>query len=82
MFRRERFLKVHAVRMVLSQKSPFNKCCLLALRRKYGSRSWSVAEFFSRNGGFIFNTIHYVQARTPVRDIVAMLNARSTSSMA
>lgn len=30
---------------------------------------------FSRNGGFVFNTIHNVQARTPVENIVAMLNA-------
>ena len=30
---------------------------------------------FSRNGGFVFNTIHNVQARTPVKNIVAMLEA-------
>jgi hypothetical protein len=30
---------------------------------------------FSRNGGFAFNTIHNVQARTPVKNIVAMLEA-------
>jgi hypothetical protein len=30
---------------------------------------------FSRNGGFVFNTIHNVQAHTPVENIVAMLNA-------
>ena len=30
---------------------------------------------FFRNGGFVFNTIHNVQARTPVENIVAMLNA-------
>ena len=30
---------------------------------------------FSRNGGFVFNAIHNVQARTPVRNIVAMLEA-------
>ena len=30
---------------------------------------------FSENGGYVFNTIHNVQARTPVRNIVAMLNA-------
>lgn len=30
---------------------------------------------FVRNGGFVFNTIHNVQARTPVKNIVAMLNA-------
>ena len=29
----------------------------------------------SRNGGFVFNTIHNVQARTPVKNIVAMLEA-------
>lgn len=30
---------------------------------------------FSRNGGFVFNAIHNVQARTPVNNIVAMLKA-------
>jgi hypothetical protein len=32
-------------------------------------------EVFSRGGGFVFNTIHNIQARTPVRNIVAMLDA-------
>jgi uroporphyrinogen-III decarboxylase len=30
---------------------------------------------FFRNDGFVSNTIHNVQARTPVENIVAMLNA-------
>ena len=30
---------------------------------------------FSRSGGYVFNTIHNVQARTPVENIIAMLNA-------
>jgi hypothetical protein len=30
---------------------------------------------FSRNGGFVFNTIHNIQARTPVKNIIAMLEA-------
>ncbi len=30
---------------------------------------------FSRKGGYIFNTIHNIQARTPVENIVAMLDA-------
>ena len=30
---------------------------------------------FSANGGFIFNTIHNIQARTPVKNIAAMLEA-------
>jgi hypothetical protein len=30
---------------------------------------------FSRDGGYVFNTIHNVQARTPVENIVAMLDA-------
>lgn len=29
----------------------------------------------SRGGGFVFNTIHNVQAQTPIENIVAMLNA-------
>jgi len=30
---------------------------------------------FARGGGFVFNSIHNVQARTPVENIVAMINA-------
>ncbi len=30
---------------------------------------------FSKNGGFVFNTIHNIQARTPVENIVSMLEA-------
>lgn len=32
-------------------------------------------EIFSRNGGFVFNAIHNVQARTPVENIKAMIDA-------
>ena len=32
-------------------------------------------EVFSKNGGFVFNAIHNIQARTPVENIVAMLDA-------
>jgi uroporphyrinogen-III decarboxylase len=32
-------------------------------------------EIFTPGGGFVFNTIHNVQARTPVKNIVAMLDA-------
>jgi uroporphyrinogen-III decarboxylase len=30
---------------------------------------------FSPGGGFVFNTIHNIQARTPVPNIVAMVDA-------
>ena len=30
---------------------------------------------FSEGGGFVFNSIHNVQALTPVENIVAMINA-------
>jgi uroporphyrinogen-III decarboxylase len=32
-------------------------------------------EIFAEGGGFVFNAIHNVQARTPVSHIVAMINA-------
>lgn len=32
-------------------------------------------EIFSKNGGFVFNAIHNVQARTPIENIVAMIDA-------
>ncbi|MHC4442153.1 MAG: uroporphyrinogen decarboxylase family protein [Planctomycetota bacterium] len=35
----------------------------------------SRCEIFSKNGGFIFNSIHNVQCRTPVENIVAMIDA-------
>ncbi len=34
----------------------------------------SRCEIFSKNGGFVFNTIHNIQARTPVENIVAMFD--------
>ena len=33
------------------------------------------AEIFSRRGGYVFNTVHNIQARTPVENIVAMFEA-------
>ena len=32
-------------------------------------------EVFAKNGGFVFNSIHNVQANTPFENIVAMLDA-------
>ena len=32
-------------------------------------------EIFSKNGGFVFSSIHNVQANTPVENIVAMIEA-------
>jgi hypothetical protein len=32
-------------------------------------------EIFSAGGGFVFNSIHNIQARTPVKNIVAMIDA-------
>jgi uroporphyrinogen-III decarboxylase len=32
-------------------------------------------EVFSAKGGFVFNTIHNIQAQTPVENVVAMLDA-------
>lgn len=31
-------------------------------------------EIFSRDGGFVYNTVHNIQANTPVENIVAMIN--------
>jgi hypothetical protein len=39
-------------------------------------------EVFAPGGGFVFNTIHNVQARTPVENIVAMLAAVAEYSVA
>ena len=32
-------------------------------------------EIFNQNGGFIFNSVHNVQANVPVENMVAMLEA-------
>ncbi len=32
-------------------------------------------EIFSKDGGYIFNTIHIIQANTPVKNIAAMIDA-------
>lgn len=32
-------------------------------------------EIFSKNGGFVFNTVHNIQANVPVENVVAMLEA-------
>jgi len=34
-----------------------------------------ICEIFSQDGGFVFNTIHNIMAKTPVENIVAMINA-------
>ncbi len=35
----------------------------------------SICEIFAPGGGFVFNTIHNIQAGTPTANIVAMLDA-------
>jgi hypothetical protein len=35
----------------------------------------SRCDIFGRNGGYVFNSIHNVQARTPVENVVAMIDA-------
>ena len=32
-------------------------------------------EIFSKNGGFVFNTVHNIQGNTPVENVVAMIDA-------
>ncbi|MFO8234655.1 MAG: uroporphyrinogen decarboxylase family protein, partial [Bacteroidales bacterium] len=32
-------------------------------------------EIFSKNGGFVFNTVHNIQANVPLENVVAMINA-------
>ncbi|HPT31792.1 MAG TPA: uroporphyrinogen decarboxylase family protein, partial [Prolixibacteraceae bacterium] len=34
-----------------------------------------VCDIFARDGGFVFNTIHNIQANVPVENIVAMIEA-------
>jgi len=34
-----------------------------------------LCEIFGKNGGFVFNSVHNIQANVPVENIVAMINA-------
>lgn len=34
-----------------------------------------MCEIFSKNGGFVFNAVHNIQANVPVKNVIAMLNA-------
>jgi len=34
-----------------------------------------LCRIFGKNGGFVFNTVHNIQANTPVENVVAMLEA-------
>jgi len=40
-----------------------------------GEQVLSRCEIFSRNGGYVFNSVHNIQAGTPVENIVAMIDA-------
>jgi uroporphyrinogen-III decarboxylase len=43
-------------------------------QRRCAHRCWSAARF-SRGGGFVFNSIHNVQANTPIENLVAIIDA-------
>jgi len=32
-------------------------------------------EIFSKDGGYIFNTVHNIQAKTPIENVTAMIDA-------
>lgn len=34
-----------------------------------------MCEIFSQEGGFVFNTVHNIQAKTPVENVISMINA-------
>jgi uroporphyrinogen-III decarboxylase len=34
-----------------------------------------LCEIFSKNGGFVFTTVHNIQANVPINNIIAMFNA-------
>jgi len=34
-----------------------------------------MCEIFSKDGGFVFNTVHNIQANTPIENVIAMFNA-------
>ncbi len=42
----------------------------------------SRCRIFGRNGGFVFNTVHNIQARTPTANVLAMLDAVRTFNSA
>jgi uroporphyrinogen-III decarboxylase len=34
-----------------------------------------LCEIFAKDGGFVFNTVHNIQANVPVQNIIAMIDA-------
>jgi len=34
-----------------------------------------MCEIFTKNGGFVFNTVHNIQANVPTENVIAMLDA-------
>jgi uroporphyrinogen-III decarboxylase len=38
----------------------------------------TLCQIFSKNGGFVFNTVHNIQANVPLENIIAMFNGLRT----
>ena len=51
------------------------KRCPSARRRRFAGRCGSGSKIFGRGGGFVFNTVHNVQAGTPAENLVALYEA-------
>ena len=51
------------------------RCCRSARPAEVRRQVLERCEVFSQGGGFVFNAIHNIQARTPVENIVAMIDA-------
>jgi len=43
--------------------------------RQVADQVMEMCEIFSVHGGFVFNTVHNIQAGTPVENVIAMINA-------
>ena len=51
------------------------RCFRSGHRRRVREQVLRRCEIFAKDGGFIFNAVHIIQANTPVENIVAMIDA-------
>jgi len=48
---------------------------LMAKNDEYAAEVRERLRLLAPGGGFVFNTIHNIQARTPIENVIAMLDA-------
>jgi uroporphyrinogen-III decarboxylase len=44
---------------------------------KVAEQSYRLCDIFGKNGGFVFNAIHNIQANVPLENVIALMDAIS-----